>query len=549
MAAVAAACIVSCSKAPLLSNGGVSETTNGVAALILYPDGKLCTSAIVRLRSADYLTALPGGQQPSSVSIDSLTDNQGKLHIAGVGPGSYVIEVSDTLGNAIAIKADVPKLDTLIDLGVRLISPAGEISGTVVSSLSGQQVFVRLPGIECSVSVNQATGEFLLTRLPAGSYGLRFSTVEQNNIPASVESVTVIPAKDADLGDIRLGQQFKRIVLNTGTGGANVNETVTDFPVLIRLTSQVFDFSQVKSDGSDISFFRSGTVALVHQIERWDSASGTADIWVRLDTVFGNNDSQYVKMYWGSSAMMNPAATGVVFDTAAGFQAVWHFNEPGDAFCLDATQNQYTGTPYSMTAANAVSGAIGEGKYFDGSTSWIQAHGTAPGKMNFPENGSYTISAWVYLDNADTGSQVIISKGYWQYYLKAMHDSATGGSSWLFSEYHGTLGWQQTRTAATIQKWSYVVAKRSGGRQYLYVDGLPADSTVIPLADTMPRDTGNDFTIGRYIQAITSGPSEGFGYFHGALDEVCVSSVARNPAWIRLCYLNQNSDNTLVELK
>jgi hypothetical protein len=202
-----------------------------------------------------------------------------------------------------------------------------------------------------------------------------------------------------------------------------------------------------------------------------------------------------------------------------------------------------------MSSQNSVLAAIGFGRKFDGSSSWFQMHGTAEGKLNFPENGNYTVSAWVFLDTADTGNQVIASKGYWQYFLKASHDSIGNGSLWNFAEYHGSDGWQESVDSAEIQSWTYVVAQRLGDRQYLYVNGNPADSSIVTVPDTVPRDTGNDFTIGRYIQAITSGPAEGFGYFHGSMDEVCVSNVARNAAWIRLCYMNQRATDALVQFK
>jgi hypothetical protein len=66
---------------------------------------------------------------------------------------------------------------------------------------------------------------------------------------------------------------------------------------------------------------------------------------------------------------------------------------------------------------------------------------------------------------------------------------------------------------------------------------------------TAPRDTGNDLTVGRYIQSITTGDMEGFGYFRGTMDEVRICNVARSPAWIRLCYMNQKASDALVQFK
>jgi hypothetical protein len=92
-------------------------------------------------------------------------------------------------------------------------------------------------------------------------------------------------------------------------------------------------------------------------------------------------------MCWGNpnaAAQSNPAA---VFDTTAGFAGVWHLNEAGNGAASDATANHFNGIPYGMASA-AASGIIGNARHFDGVTNYLQVHGTASGKLNFPQNGT-----------------------------------------------------------------------------------------------------------------------------------------------------------------
>jgi hypothetical protein len=548
--ALALATVVCCVCARTsLVNGGVSETTNGVKASIVYQNGTSCSNAVVRLRATEYVAPAPGAAgAAATIRIDSVTDSQGNFHFADVGPGAYMIEVADAKGNALALKVNVPNADSLVDLGTATIRAVGSFRGMVSNTPQGQ-LFVQVPGLEHIASVNIDDGSFRMDGLPSGTFGLRFVSATAGRVPAGRDSVSV-PSNDSNnIGTVPLWRYFRSFALNTGASGADVRETVTDFPVLVRLTPLVFDFSQARSDGGDVRFYRLDTIPLPHEIERWDSASGAAEIWVRLDSIYGSNDSQSMRMFWGNPSALNPAASAAVFDTAAGFQGVWHFGETGNSFCQDATGNQYTGTPYGMSAASSGTGAIGLGRMFDGTASWIQMHGTAAGKCNFPENGTYTLSAWVLLDTVDTGSQVVLSKGYWQYFLKAAPDLPTGGYFWQFTEYHANEGWLQTRYSAAIRSWTYVVAQRRGNRQYLYVNGGLADSGIVTTPGFAARDTGNDLTVGRYIQAITAGPVEGFDYFHGSMDEVRVCSVARSLAWIRLCYMNQKNSDALVQFK
>jgi len=50
----------------------------------------------------------------------------------------------------------------------------------------------------------------------------------------------------------------KQLYLNTSASGANVPGTVENFPVLVRLNSGNFDFSQAQKNGNDIRFNKTG---------------------------------------------------------------------------------------------------------------------------------------------------------------------------------------------------------------------------------------------------------------------------------------------------
>ena len=68
--------------------------------------------------------------------------------------------------------------------------------------------------------------------------------------------------------------------------GGLVDELLTDFPVLVKLDSSFFDFSKVKTNGEDIRFTNSDeTTLLKYEIEKWNSASGQAQIWVKIPSL------------------------------------------------------------------------------------------------------------------------------------------------------------------------------------------------------------------------------------------------------------------------
>ena len=76
------------------------------------------------------------------------------------------------------------------------------------------------------------------------------------------------------------------IYVVTTSAGANLPASAVEknFPLLVRLNKNYFDFSQAKSRGEDIRFSANGK-PLAYQIERWDAAGGNADVWVRIPTI------------------------------------------------------------------------------------------------------------------------------------------------------------------------------------------------------------------------------------------------------------------------
>lgn len=64
-----------------------------------------------------------------------------------------------------------------------------------------------------------------------------------------------------------------------------------------------------------------------------------------------------------------------------------------------------------------------------------------------------------------------------------------------------------------------------------------------------PRNSGDNFAIGRHARQVTIPYVEGWCYFNGKIDEVRVMNIAPSPDWIRLCYMNQKAEDALVEFR
>ena len=135
-----------------------------------------------------------------------------------------------------------------------------------------------------------------------------------------------------------------------------------------------------------------------YEIERWvdnDGNNDTAEIWVLVDTVYGNNSTQSFIMYWGKAGAVDSSSffKSAVFDTTNKFKALYHLNENpagGASSIKDRTVNAFNGTPGGMDASNRVAGNIGYGLNFNGSSNYVNL-----GNVAIHNSAAYTVSAWV----------------------------------------------------------------------------------------------------------------------------------------------------------
>ncbi|HMA64192.1 MAG TPA: DUF2341 domain-containing protein, partial [Chitinispirillaceae bacterium] len=284
-----------------------------------------------------------------------------------------------------------------------------------------------------------------------------------------------------------------------------------------------------------------------HAIERWDAVRKVAEIWVNVDTVYGNNQLQSIAMYWGNPSVQLQQSMSV-FDTLNGFQGVWHLGDSSNSILTDATDNGYNGLSPDSASVKIDEGVIGSSRYFDGND-YITMPSTAQSRLSFDEGTTYSVSAWVRLDTFDNASHCIVSKGFEQYYLRSTYVSMNILSSiplWEFVEFSETNKWQSLNSPVSAKTWALITGVRQGAVQKLYCNGLLVDSTVDVWKNTVSRNTANDLFIGRFASPVTLPLVEGHCYFKGSIDEVRIMSKAQSSDWIRLCYMNQRPDDKLV---
>jgi hypothetical protein len=409
--------------------------------------------------------------------------------------------------------------------------------------------YVYIPGTPLFAFANSGGKPAIIGSVPPGVIPEIYYSSTNSTVSSVVRSNVTIKSADTVVVANPAWAHSRRLFLNTTISGSSVNNTVCDFPVLIRLNQSNFPFGEAKAGGVDLRFTTPDNRLLSYEIERWDSMNKEAEIWVRVDTIRGSNERQFIVMYWGNSNASNVSSSTATFDTSKGFQGVWHLAGAGADIAYDATANKYDGTSYSMSAESAVKGAVGMARSFNGTSNYIAMQNTAASRLSFSENGIYSMSLWVYADKIDSVFHAIAGKGHEQYYMQ-FKCLKTGKATWEFVEFQDQKGWEYTQDstppAPGAKQWVYLTGVRSGTSQKFYINGEKVVDSAALMEGVYGRDSSDNFIIGSYGRNISIPYAQGRSFFQGKIDEVRVSSVAVNDDWIRLSYMNQKADDALV---
>ena len=188
---------------------------------------------------------------------------------------------------------------------------------------------------------------------------------------------------------------------------------VKDFPLLVRLHSDFFDFNQAKADGADLRFSTSNGTPLAYQIEQWNAAEGMASIWVRIPRIEGNA-RQTICLQWGNADAVSESNGAAVFNQTNGYLSVWHMgNEVRDE--VGTLESQDVGTTTTAGVVGLARHLAGGQGVFGGDQipnypSGASSHSTETWLRAEKPNG--TVIAWgnaVYRNRDAEKLQI----GYW----------------------------------------------------------------------------------------------------------------------------------------
>lgn len=99
-----------------------------------------------------------------------------------------------------------------------------------------------------------------------------------------------------------------------------LEEELINYQIKITLDSTNFDFTKAKPNGEDIRFYSSDGWELSYWIEKWDSVSGEAVVWVKVPYIPAESSTQ-IYMYYGDPNLESMSCGGCVFEFFDDFES------------------------------------------------------------------------------------------------------------------------------------------------------------------------------------------------------------------------------------
>jgi hypothetical protein len=508
--------------------GGGTEGGNTVCGIFVDEEGIARAKVNVMLVPSDFNPVIPA--QPSSL-IKTTTNVNGSYSFNNVSNGDYSIEAIDSAGGKRSLLSGIAVTGEDIQLNVDTL----RAPGLLLLDIPAASGYAFIPGTTILAHADGVTKRIAL-QVPSNKSISSVCYTTHSDSPSVVLRYNVLVDPQDTIVVTNTDWKYScRIHLNTTQSGADVSRNVPRFPIVIRLTKDNFNFSQADVNGNDIRFARNDTIPLVFEIEQWDAKNNRAEIWVKVDTIYGNNNIQFITIYWGNRVAQSSSNSAAVFDTSDKFIGVYHLNEDpssGANSLKDRTINRYHATAGGkMTSENSVTGVIGKSLQFDGIDDFLEA-----GNVSIP--GTYSMGLWVKLDTLESPQRFIFKdSSYTLWYTNK--DS----SSVRVEHFSNTTWWKGLledggkRAPLPQNEWCYLCGTFDGSVIRLYINGVEvsrsSEISIIPEVNSKILYFGKAWDI---------------DFIHGYMDEIRLEGTARSVDWIRLCYMNQRSDDKLIKI-
>jgi hypothetical protein len=531
-------CAVLCTCTPMLAGGG-SDTE--VSGRIITVDGKGNPGTRVSLIPRTFN---PAFDSIPAQELTRFTDSDGNYTFEKITAGEYNLFAANAAQGTGLLRTNIK-----VETGPVVVPPDSlRKTATLVLPLPDSIIAlsgcVYVQGTPIYKLISAGTDAVVFDSVPQCTLvTVQFKKNSADSCALLFTNIVIGTSGTLVIGPYDSWAHSAKISINTSASGAPITGPLAHFPLLVQLDAANFNFSQAKAGGADIRFSKANGRPLAFEIVRWDAALSQAVIWVSVDTIYGGNASQYVRMFWGNPAAAGASDANSVFDTSYGFAAVWHLEEEKNgvgapALYKDATPAAADGDDWISSIDQ--SGIVGNGHSFSGSDKISTNSGVTEMAA-----GSVTIAVWVNLTAAGgvicaKGKENMVQNGgEKQLYLS---DGTPNGASGLRPSFSGKGNGSAIadRDVPLDNRWHYLAFRwnwESGtaGTAAFFLDSAQTGITSTYTASA--KDNAGDMVSIGY---------NGIQYLKGSLDELHISKTARSSDWILFSFQNQKPGQKAV---
>jgi hypothetical protein len=303
-----------------------------------------------------------------------------------------------------------------------------------------------------------------------------------------------------------------------------VSGNLINFPVLISFSSDARLARTAQSAGQDIVFvlYTDNSTILHHEIEFFNHTSGQLIIWVNVTMISATRDTK-LWMYYGNALCSDQQHVEGTWDSS--YVLVQHLEETTGAV-LDSTHYSNDGMSSGGLNQRAL-GKMNGGYYFDGVDDEVDVLNSASLQLST----NISVEVWSKA-NQFNNVRTIVTK------------DRAGNSEWWFGfgdnnklDFKVNAGMDRYGTTVLSDtNWHYLVGIYNGTHISLFVDSL-LDNTSESNGNILPNTGTVNMGVTKYW---------GGNHFTGTLDELRISSIARNSSWIRTAYTNQQYPESFI---
>ncbi len=319
----------------------------------------------------------------------------------------------------------------------------------------------------------------------------------------------------------------------------NVNQeqsssSLRDFQLMVSVNSDRLDYNALKPDGSDIRFVDSAGNVLAYETEVLNH-EGNSVFWVRVPELTPGANRFWL-YYHNFDAGANPNTERIWTDD---YLAVYHLSETGGNGSVrgDVAPSGNHGSFVDANGNSSTSsgGKIGIADDFNGDADKIDVGASTTFTLS-----TFTITGWFRCLDSSQFRTILsrnVSITHRNFYM-GLWENGEGFHPDGALAFRTGAGYVDVDLATTRNycdsQWHFFAAymDQANGVAGLIVDAEPAlttNSFTVPWSGTAPFIIGHDdFSVGSR-------------FFVGGLDEIRVQNIARDEAWLRAQYLNQNN--------